>query len=51
MVRLTADFQDPVDMIPKFVREWEQGTKIVIGVKVPARSVKVCIGSVPAITR
>ena len=33
VVRLTADFQDPVDMIPKFVREWEKGTKIVIGVK------------------
>ena len=33
VVRLTADFQDPVDMIPKFVREWEKGTKIVIGIK------------------
>ena len=33
VVRMCADFQDPVDMIPKFVREWEQGTKIVIGVK------------------
>ena len=32
-VLLCADFQDPVDMIPKFVREWEKGTKIVIGVK------------------
>ena len=33
VVRMCADFQDPVDMIPKFVREWEKGTKIVIGVK------------------
>lgn len=33
VVRMCADFQDPVEMIPKFVREWEQGNKIVIGVK------------------
>ena len=33
VVRMCADFQDPVDMIPQFVREWEKGTKIVIGVK------------------
>ena len=30
---ICADFQDPVDMIPKFVQEWENGYKIVIGVK------------------
>lgn len=33
VVRMCADFQDPVEMIVKFVREWEQGHKIVIGVK------------------
>lgn len=33
VVRMCADFQDPVDMIVKFVRQWEQGHKIVIGVK------------------
>ena len=33
VIRMCADFQDPVDMIVKFVREWEKGTKIVIGVK------------------
>ena len=33
VISMVADFQDPVDMIPKFVREWEKGTKIVIGVK------------------
>ena len=33
VIRMCADFQDPVDMIVKFVREWEQGHKIVIGVK------------------
>lgn len=32
-VSVAADFQDPVEMIPKFVKEWENGYKIVIGVK------------------
>lgn len=32
-ITICADFQDPVDMIPKFVREWENGYKIVIGKK------------------
>ena len=32
-VLMAADFQDPVEMIPKFVKEWEQGYKIVIGIK------------------
>lgn len=32
-VTMCADFQDPPEMIPKFVREWENGYKIVIGVK------------------
>lgn len=33
VIRMCADFQDPVEMIPKFVREWEKGWKIVIGIK------------------
>lgn len=32
-----ADFQDPVEMIPKFVREWECGYKIVIGIKTSSK--------------
>ncbi len=32
-ISVAADFQDPVEMIPKFVKEWENGYKIVIGVK------------------
>ncbi len=32
-ILLCADFQDPIDMIHKFVREWENGYKIVIGRK------------------
>lgn len=30
---LCADFQDPVELIPQFVHEWEKGYKIVIGRK------------------
>lgn len=30
---MVCDFQDPIDMIPKYIREWENGYKIVIGVK------------------
>ena len=32
-ISVAADFQDPVEMIPKFVKEWEKGYKIVIGIK------------------
>jgi glycosyltransferase involved in cell wall biosynthesis len=30
---MSADFQDPVEMISKFVHEWENGFKIVSGIK------------------
>ena len=33
VVCLACDFQDPVEMIHEFVRGWEEGYKIVIGVK------------------
>ena len=36
-VSLCADFQDPVDMIPKFVREWEKGYQIVCAVKTASK--------------
>ena len=32
-ISMCADFQDPVEMIPKFVKEWENGYKIVVGIK------------------
>ncbi len=32
-ITICADFQDPVEMIPKFVAAWEEGYKIVIGKK------------------
>lgn len=33
VIPLCADFQDPPEMIPRFVHEWESGYKVVIGVK------------------
>ena len=32
-VSISADFQDPVELIPEFVKNWEKGFKIVCGVK------------------
>ena len=32
-ILMCADFQDPVEMIHKFVKEWENGYKIVVGIK------------------
>lgn len=32
-ILICCDFQDPLDLIPKFVREWENGYKIVTGIK------------------
>jgi len=40
-VLICADFQDPVDMIPKFVKEWENGYRIVIGIKETSKENKI----------
>lgn len=37
VILLCADFQDPVEMIPQFVHEWEKGYKIVIGQKTTSK--------------
>lgn len=39
-ILICADFQDPVNMIPKFVHEWENGYKIVIGQKTASQENK-----------
>jgi len=36
-ILMCADFQDPVDMIAKFVAEWEKGYKIVCGIKTTSK--------------
>ena len=38
---LCADFQDPIDMIPKFVHELENGYKIVCGIKTSSKENKI----------
>lgn len=32
-ISMVCDFQDPIEMIPKYLEEWENGYKIVIGIK------------------
>lgn len=41
VITMVADFQDPVDMIPKYVKEWENGYKIVIGIKTSSQESKI----------
>lgn len=36
-VMMCADMQDPPEVIPQFVHEWEQGYKIVVGIKNKSR--------------
>ena len=33
VITLCCDFQDPVELIPTFVKKWEEGAKIVAGIK------------------
>lgn len=34
---MACDYQDPVEMIPRYIREWECGYKIVIGIKTSSK--------------
>lgn len=36
-ISMCCDFQDPVELIPKFVEEWEKGHKIVSGIKTSSK--------------
>lgn len=40
-ILMCADFQDPVEMIPKLIHEWEHGYKIVSAIKTTSRENKV----------
>ena len=33
VILMSSDFQDPVDMIPKYIKEWERGHSVVMGQK------------------
>lgn len=39
-ILMAADFQDPPEMIPQFVKAWEEGYKIAIGVKTHSQESK-----------
>ena len=41
VIVLCADFQDPVELIPQFVAEWENGYKVVCGIKSGSRENKI----------
>ena len=32
-IAMVCDFQDPIELIPQYLQEWENGYKIVIGIK------------------
>lgn len=36
-ISMCCDFQDPVELIPRFVEEWEKGHKIVSGIKASSK--------------
>ena len=40
VIQMVADFQDPVELIPTYVHEWEKGYKIVIGIKTSSKENK-----------
>ena len=37
VITMCADFQDPVEMIPKYLEAWEEGNKIVLGQKTSSK--------------
>lgn len=41
VICMCCDFQDPVEMIPRFVEEWEKGHKIVSGVKTSSKESRI----------
>lgn len=47
-ITVCCDFQDPIDMIPKFLAEWEAGHKVVIGIKTSSKENKLmyCLRSI-----
>lgn len=40
-VCMCCDFQDPIELVPKFVEEWEKGYKIVCGIKTTSKENKI----------
>ncbi len=40
VILMCADFQDPVSMIPRFIKEWENGSKIICAIKTTSKENK-----------
>lgn len=40
-ISMVCDFQDPIELIPKYLDEWENGYKIVIGIKTSSKENRV----------
>ncbi len=40
-IPICADFQDPIELIPTFVHEWEKGYKIICGIKTASKESKI----------
>ena len=40
-ISMVCDFQDPIELIPKYLEEWEKGYKIVIGIKTSSKESKI----------
>lgn len=41
VISMCCDFQDPVEVLPEFVKAWEEGYKIVCGIKATSKENKV----------
>ncbi|MDO5155666.1 MAG: glycosyltransferase family 2 protein [Eubacteriales bacterium] len=40
VITMVCDFQDPIDLIPQYLAAWEEGYKIVVGIKTSSRENK-----------
>lgn len=40
-ILMASDFQDPIDLIPKYIEEWKNGKKIVLGKKTSSEENKI----------
>ena len=40
VILMSADFQDPVELIPKYIEEWEKGSSVVMGQKLTSEESK-----------
>lgn len=43
-ISMVCDFQDPIELIPRYLEEWEKGYKIVIGIKTSSKENKLVYG-------